>query len=431
MARLAEAGAHFNRLEEIHREKDKEPTLTKLSEHHLAAGSVALIDAMADFIALGVCIVAPLALKTRPGRALQQGLKKAAGAGVELVTDGYRAIEIKLRKPKTTIETHIPSQKNAGQLAPPPPTTEPPAQKPIEQPNAGVPKEAVYGKQPAQIPLEVERPRALDMSAEELAKDVPAQYELHKSALEACARMKAFIDSVLLDLKINAEAYSIPKREDFGEFRDGVLKKVGERKKGKYKTVSQMTDIIRGRVNLDDPALIQEVANAIRARKDISVSSFRKSRTVVGVENGYARYHIDVIDPKTGMVHEWQIGTKQMTEFYEKPGIEVGKLDIKPNNRNIHDVEFDILGAIDEPNPEWPAAQIAKCNKIASETPIRALRLKVAKFSARLREQNVSQTELDNTIRTLHEEISKVLGEVIEKAGGDPDGVNFVESLKH
>jgi hypothetical protein len=94
-------------------------------------------------------------------------------------------------------------------------------------------------------------------------------------------------------------------------------------------------------------------------------------------------------------------------------------------------VEFDILGAIDEPNPEWPAAQIANGNKIASETPIRALRLKVAKFSARLREQNVSQTELDNTIRTLHEEISKVLGEVIEKAGGDPDGVNFVESLKH
>ena len=431
MARLAEAGAHFNRLEEIHREKDKDPTLTKLSEHHLAAGAVALIDAMADFIALGVYIAGGMALKTRAGLALRQGLKNAAAAGIELVTDGYRAVEIKLRKPKTTVEAHIPSQKNAGQLAPEPATTEPPAQKPIEEPNAGVPKEEVYGKQPAQTPLEVKRPRALDMSAAEFAADEAAQQELYQAALDACTRQKAFMDSVLKDLGIEAEAYSIPKRPDFEGFRDGVLKKVGERKKGKYKTISQMTDMIRGRVNLDDPKLIQKVGDEVLARNENNVHDFRQSRDVVGVKAAYPRYHVDIIDPETGMVHEWQIGTKQITEFYETPGIDVGKLDILEANRNVHDVEYDILGSIDEPNADWPAERIAKCNKIAGETSIHEVRVKVARFSAKLGRENVSQTELDDAIRTLHEEISKVLRDVIESAGGDPEGVDFVESLKH
>jgi hypothetical protein len=432
MARLQQAGVHFNRMEEIHREKDKAPTLTKLSEHHLTAGAAALIDAMADLIALGVYMAAPFALKTKPGRALIQGLKNAGSATIELITDAYRVIEIKLRKPTTKIEAPVPKSENTGQMgAPPPAQGDPPAQKSIENPNAGVQQEESFGKQPEQKPLQVKRPRALDMSAEELANDVAAQQELFQAAQEACARQNAFIQSVLKELGIQAEGYSILKRPSFDSFIEGVLKKVGGRKKGKYKTIGEMTDMVRGRVNLDDPKLIQKVADAIQARNDIEVHDFRKSRTVVGVQNGYPRYHVDVIDPETGIAHEWQIGTKQITDFYETPGIDVGKLDIQPGSRNIHDVEYDILGSIDEPNPDWAPEVIAKCKKIVSETTVHSLRVEVAEFSSKLGRQNVSAAELESTTKMLHQKIAAVLKEVIKIAGGEPDGIKFVESLKH
>ena len=433
MARLAEAGAHFNRLEEIHREKDEDPTLTKLSEHHLAAGSVALIDAMADFIALGVYIAGGVALKTKPGRALKQGLKNAAMAGVELVTDGYRAIEIKLRKPKTTIEAQIPSQKNAGELVPPPPTPdEPPAHKPIEQPNAGVAQEEVYGKQPAQVPLEVNRPRALDMSAAELAADEAAKLELYQAAEGVKARQNAFIKALLDELGVSGEGKSILKRDGRQAFIQGVLDKVGIRKKGKYKTVGEMTDMVRGRVNLDDPAQVEYVVSKLASSPQVSKPKISEPLERVGVENGYPRYHVDITDPQTGIKHEWQIGTRQTTRLYQDPGIDVGKLKIEPENQNIHDVEYDIFKTIDEPDPtKLPADEVARLLKLSADTGIRAFRVKVAELSSRLGTENLPEAELTARIQELHKEAGDILKMLIEMTGGDPAGVEFINSFLH
>jgi hypothetical protein len=79
MDRLAEAGAHFHKMEELHREVgDTEVKLTQLSARHLRLGAAALLDALADFIAGGVLLVGALAVT--PGVALARGIARQTSA---------------------------------------------------------------------------------------------------------------------------------------------------------------------------------------------------------------------------------------------------------------------------------------------------------------------------------------------------------------
>jgi len=431
MAKLAEAGAHFHRLEELSREDGKEVKLTKLSEQHLYLGSMALIDAMADFIAMGVFIAVPLAVVK--GRALAEGLKKSADARVELKVENGRAVEIKSKKSKAKIEVAVPKKpaegtsKGLGTKDKAPDKV--PESKPIEDANAGAGEGKRAGKPKPEI-LKPKRPRALDMTAEQLRADKAAQIELFQAAQEAVARQNAFIQRILKSIGIEgAEAKSILKRPTFEEFIEGVLAKVGERKG--YKTVGEMTDMIRGRINLELPEQVRKVVRALQRNKEAVVINQEGPQTRMDVKGAYPRHHLDVVDPVTGIKHEWQVGTKQTTQLYEAPGIEVGKVKVKPENRNIHDIEYDIFKAINDPSKKLSAAEQAQLKKLAEDVGIPAFRLKVAKLSARLGKENLSAAELQAEIKALHKEAGEILKKLVDAKGGDPAGVNFVEGFLH
>ena len=156
-------------------------------------------------------------------------------------------------------------------------------------------------------------------------------------------------------------------------------------------------------------------------------------KTRAGVENGYPRFHVDVRDPATGIVHEWQIGTKQTTELFEKPGIDVGNLDIPPQSRNIHDIEYDIFKALDEPKQKEvngelvPSAQtVAEFRQLADAVGIPEFREQVARAAAETGSKRIPDGKLDREIARLHDQASEILRQLVARKGAP-----FVEAFLH
>ncbi len=433
MKRLADAGHHFARIEELNRSTEGEPKLTRLSERHLRMGAAALLDAMADFIAMGVLILGSIGVKK--GIALLRGIQQAKKARSKLTIEDNRVVEIEPLKAETTIPARIenPLEAEAGLETPARKASrgKPPEAHPVEESTAHI-TEGRRAAVPEQAPFEAQRPRALDQTPEEFAvkSNEAAQRELYEACKEAVPRQQAFIDALLAELKLEgAEARSQVKRESFDEFRDGVIDKTTKRKN--YETVSDMHDMIRGRIDVEKPEQVEIVFEALVKQKRASVVDQAEPDVRVGVENGYPRYHIDVVDPNTGIAHEWQIGTKATTRLYETTGIDVGKVNIKPENRNIHDVEYDVFKALHEPPEKLGAKEVARRKQLAVDTGIPEYRRKVAEVSARTLEEDIPTGELEATIKQLHKEASAILKDVVERSGGDPKGIEFVESLLH
>jgi hypothetical protein len=300
--------------------------------------------------------------------------------------------------------------------------------------------EGLDAKQPEQSPFIPKRIRALDMTADEFEKDTAAQDEFFKAAQTVRDRMDAFAKKILKDLGIqNGTAESILKRDGKADFVKGVLNKVRGRK---YAKLGQMTDAVRGRFNVDDPKDVKRIVEALQGRPDEQTPDFRRPQVTSvtdpkprsGVDNGYPRFHVDVKDPETSIVHEWQIGTKQTTALFETPGIYVGPLEakIESKNRNIHDIEYDIFKSIDEPSPkQFSPAEQAELRKLSEDCGIPEFRKHVAELAARTGSERIPDTELDAKIHTLLTRASEILKALIAKKGGDPRGTQFVASFLH
>ncbi len=421
---LAQAGRHFTQMEQLHRESgDKTPQLTKLSEGHLKAGAAALLDAMADFIALGVLVVGSFAA-SKFGPALVRGLKNAAAPKSKLTIENDTITKIEPTDPMKDVKTPKVKADVKSSSIEPAKQPEGTDAKPVEQPDA-YKGEQVLGKQPASPDFKLNRPKALDQSAQEFAADKPAQSELFQRAGEAVARQNKFIRKILADLDLNPDfGRSIPKRKTLADFAQKIIDKVGGRKG--YPTVGGMTDMIRGRVNVEDPADAERVYQAILAQIESRPLKWQRPRAVADVPNGYPRFHIDVEDPETGITHEWQIGTQQVTDFYETPGIDPAGVHIEPGNTNIHDIEYDIFKSIDEPNKDLPADQQQALRELAAQLNLHPFRQKVAQFAARLGGETVPAAELATTIKAVHAEASALLRELVRLKG-----TAFVESFLH
>jgi hypothetical protein len=429
---MAEAGRHFAQMEQIGREQGEEkPRLTALSEGHLKAGAAALLDAMADIIALGVLIVGGAAVG-KFGPALAQGVKNQAKARLRLTIEKDVATRIEPVKEMAEVKTAEPKAEGEtaglGAAETKPGGGDPQGTKPVEHPDA-YKGEPMNSKPPEQPPFNPNRPKALDQSPEEFAKDTPeqkaAQQELFDRAKEAVPRQQAFIDSILSELKIaGAEAESILKRNIVSEFTKKIIEKVRDRKD--YKTVGEMTDIIRGRVDLDNPADVERVKDAILSQGKVSVKDVQFQRVQAGVDGGYPRVHIEVIDPETGLVHEWQIGPKQATEVFETPGIDPAGIDIKPENTNLHDIEYDIFKSMEDPSDLLSLEEQAALRKLAQEVGIPEFRKKVAELAARTGKEKVPASELAQRIKELHTEAGAILKALVQKKG-----IPFVEGFLH
>lgn len=444
--RMAEAGSHFHKMEELDRDSgDGKVVLSQLSQEHLRLGSAALLDAIADIIAIGVFAVG--AFTIRVGPAMVKGLANSASARVRLFIEKNIAVRIETVKGETKIKLPPakPLELGPGTAPAPKPADlrgiqtkeraaqpEPAAEEhTIEQDGHQANKGRKRGDlkdeaKKQEVRDKIVRPRALDMTADQLEADPAAQKELFDACVEAVARQNAVVTEILAKLNItNAKGGSQIKRDNLGDFIKAVLAKV--REKG-YKTVGEMPDMIRGRLEFDDPTLVAKVARALKNHPALDRISVKDPFPVAGVEGGYPRYHVDVRDP-AGMAHEWQVGPQQVTPFYETAGIDVGKVTLEVPKRNIHDVEYRIFKGMDEPPKKVDSVERARRQAIAQELGIHDYRVRVAEFGARLGRERIPDAELQATTKQFIDEAGPLLRRLVDRLGGDPEGVKFVESL--
>jgi hypothetical protein len=138
--KMNEAGRHFAMVETIHRRSPNEKgkiQLTSLSRYHLHLGALALIDAMAEVIAMGVFIAGgkagqKLASATAARIKIAQERSKAK---VEIYIEndaitkiraikGSKVVEIQTQSPKTAIERTTPTGKKLKSVDDLPPAEE-------------------------------------------------------------------------------------------------------------------------------------------------------------------------------------------------------------------------------------------------------------------------------------------------------------------
>ncbi|MBI5883228.1 MAG: hypothetical protein HZB91_08995 [Elusimicrobia bacterium] len=178
------------------------------------------------------------------------------------------------------------------------------------------------------------------------------------------------------------------------DFKAGVDEKF-TRKNGEgknYDTLNKMTDMSRGRISVDSFGEVQRVviemlkpenAGALRV-KSITYPRDTPPQLVAQMkaacpgcdiqpntkQPNYPRIHLDVLDPATGMVHEWQVGTKAYNELQQVHNIDISRLPpeiqgrlasldpfgVKDGKAYFHLLEYDLFAL----NIEKKHPQIAK-----------------------------------------------------------------------
>ncbi len=252
----------------------------------------------------------------------------------------------------------------------------------------------------------------LQMSPEEFQKDKKAQKTLYAMARQARDRQQSFGEKLLKDNKITGgKVKSILKRDNLEEFVEGIVAKC---KRNGYKTIGEMDDIIRGRFDLaakqDVDAIAAALKNQSKFRVKVVVAPRRPQK---GGGYGYPRWHIIVRDPETDLTHEWQIGTRAVTEVYEKKGIEVPdemKDDIEKGriSNDIHDIEYDIFQQIKRKYP-----------KVHKRYGLQVFHDKVDQLSAEAGLQGDKTPDLRKKIDQLHKEAAEYLKKLIDEFGID------------
>lgn len=247
------------------------------------------------------------------------------------------------------------------------------------------------------------------ISREHFKTDIATQKKLFEDAKRLRREQEKMARDLMDQLNIEGEAYSILKRKRFKKFVAGILEKM--KRKG-YAHVHEMDDIVRGRMNLETYEDVLEMVKALRNQKKYAIKEIVAPRTREGVKKGYPRFHVILRDPKTGLTHEWQIGTKATTRVFEKPGIIIPKgLKLKKGMKpDIHDIEYDIFKAVQE-----------KHGELAQKLGIPAFRKKVASIAAETgtKGSKIPQNVLDKKIDALHDEASKILEKLVEQKGAD------------
>jgi len=268
--------------------------------------------------------------------------------------------------------------------------------------------------------LPQERTAALSMDEATFRNDGAtggkAQRQLFQVAKWMRAAQESLVQGLLADLGLPTEAaYAILKRESFEAFRDGVLEKVHRKE---YKTVSDMDDMARGRINLPTGADVKRVVAALETQRVFAIhGAVQGPQPREEVALGYPRYHIIVEDPKTGFTFEWQVGTQRTTDFFELEGIQLGKLTLKEGMKsNIHDIEYDIFFYLQKQH-----------RALADELGIPVFRKKVAEYAAKTFEgSTIPETEFRQSLAELHGEASRLLKALIDRTS-----VEFVQGFFH
>ena len=109
----------------------------------------------------------------------------------------------------------------------------------------------------------------------------------------------------------------------------------------------------------------------------------------------------------------------------------MGKLKIEARNRNIHDIEYDIFRSLEHPAKSVPKADANRWRQLAVEVGIPEFRRNVGQLARRTGREVIPKGELKNAIKELQKEASRILADLTKLAGGDPKGVEFLQSFLH
>ncbi len=174
----------------------------------------------------------------------------------------------------------------------------------------------------------------LGMHSSEFAQNPMAQKTLFDAAGGAVERMKAAAAAVTEGLS-GAEVVSLRKRDNLNDFVTEVMKK--QTTKG-YKEIGEMSDIIRGRFNLEAGEDMQIVVDRLKETFGADIVEIKPPR------DGYPRWHINTRDAETGLVHEWQVGTKSTTDFFERRSLTIPETVTQfKGEPNFHDGVYKLL----------------------------------------------------------------------------------------
>jgi hypothetical protein len=181
---------------------------------------------------------------------------------------------------------------------------------------------------------------ALGMHHSEWATDVDAQKALFAASEQAVTRMKAAGDEIVQGMP-GAEVSSLRKRNDFDQFVTEIVKK---QKNENYATVGNMCDIVRGRFNVETGADVELVVARLKEKFGSDVVKVKPPR------EGYPRWHINVVDAQTGLVHEWQVGTKNTTQFFETKSVVIpDTITAFKGQPDFHDGVYKLLNKVTDP----------------------------------------------------------------------------------
>ena len=139
---------------------------------------------------------------------------------------------------------------------------------------------------------------------------------------------------------------AIAKGSDFDEFVLKARTKVSQKAAiGKYNTLDRVSDLSRGRFSVETAEQVEAVYEKLLATYGDNVVED------IATRSGYPRRHVVILDPETGLKHEWQIGTRATDVFLETPF--PGSLYPATNDpllvgfkENFHDAKYKLLDRI-------------------------------------------------------------------------------------
>jgi hypothetical protein len=254
------------------------------------------------------------------------------------------------------------------------------------------------------------RKTVLDMSPEEFEKDKEAQRALFAMAKDLRGKQQSFADTLLSENKIRGgKAKSILKRDNFDEFVKGVVAKC---KRNGYTRIGQMDDIVRGRFDLRTEKDVNTIAAALKDQSKYPVTQIiapRRPQKDGGF--GYPRWHIIVKAPDTGLTHEWQVGTRAVTEVFETPGIKLPEgVKLGPGMKNdLHDIEYDI----------FRVGIKRKYPKVHKRHGLPEFHKEVDAVAAEAGRKGAKTPDLKKKIVKLHEDAAMHLQKLVDEFGPD------------
>jgi hypothetical protein len=180
------------------------------------------------------------------------------------------------------------------------------------------------------------------------------QKRLTEAAFETNRRMQKVADDVSSEFGLPSTKVGLKGNkvgvESIDEIdQDGFIAKVMEKtqRHGEPRSIDSMTDMSRGRFDVDTFEEATAIAQSMEARftREFGWDNIKVKRP----RDVYKRYHILVRDPETGISHEWQIGTKSLSKFIEGAKVKLpGGVELHGND--FHVVMYDVLAKLNNPD---------------------------------------------------------------------------------